>query len=605
MVRDVQGEPSLQRLASGSVRRASGRRIAIGRAARIVLLVGAPALLVGVLTWPMLFTSAGFNEDWINHLWYMWNQSQALRANLHPSYFLNYSHSVFYPEYAFYGGTLYAVSGTLSLLMGDAPIEAYILTYLLGFAASYGGWYWMGRMAGLGRWWAHVPGVIFITSAYYLTLIYARGDLAEFTGVSTIPLLIAAGISILRADRLRPLPALALVASSLLFFGSHSLTVVWGSTLIALTAAALIVCVPGARKLLTGRGVMRLAVLVVPALLVNAWFLLPAIAYQSHTQISSRYSYWRLLLSADASLTSARHLFTLSRASVAPGADFALSLPILAMAWLLISLLIFLPKGLRGSWSRTLLIGASLTVLATVVMTHTSLILALPRPYAILQFTYRLESYVTLCVCGTVLAALVLARSGTRRTRIWAWTLTPILVVATIGAIQQTVAYPHGTARTVQPRSKPGPREEGLNDYTDADLTTLVGAHRRPPEVIFPAASVHDDRASQVVHIRPGQAVYTNIGAGPELVHVSGAKIVGGNPEGNDVLEIGPSVARPHAAHGSRWTEVITVSTASGWPIVVGRLVSLGALLFLIGELLVLSVRSVRLRRREQSARGT
>ena len=136
----------------------------------------------------------------------------AIKANHLPSLFLNYPYGVLYPEYAFYGGTLYALTGTLSLALGNTPVATYVLTYLLGFAAAYGGWYWIARMVGLGRWWSHVPGLVFITSAYYLTLIYARGDWPEYIAVSTIPLMVASGLSVLRADRLRLWPALVLDA---------------------------------------------------------------------------------------------------------------------------------------------------------------------------------------------------------------------------------------------------------------------------------------------------------------------------------------------------------------------------------------------------------
>ncbi len=78
------------------------------------------------------------------------------------------------------------------------------------------------------------------------------------------------------------------------------------------------------------------------------------------------------------------------------------------IAWVLVSLAIFLRRGLRGTWIRVLLICAALTTFLIVLMTHAGLILALPRAYATLQFSYRLESYVLLALSGTVLAALVL-----------------------------------------------------------------------------------------------------------------------------------------------------------------------------------------------------
>ncbi|HEY3827574.1 MAG TPA: hypothetical protein VGL57_00110 [Solirubrobacteraceae bacterium] len=591
----MQGEPFQQRVAlSGAW------RFSLGQKTRVALFMGAPALLIGVLVWPLLFTGGVPSPDWANHLLYMWLQSEAIRTGHHPSFFINYSHSVFYPEYAFYGGTLYAVVGTLSLLLGNAPIETYVSTWVMGFAASYGGWYWMAHMAGLRRYRAHVPGLVFITSAYYLTLVYARGDWPEFTGVSMLPLLIASGLSVLRADRLRFWPALALGASSVMFFGSHSLTIVWGSTVSALTGVLVVLFVPEVRRWLTWRSSGRVALLVVPALLVSAWFLLPTAIYQAHTLIGIEYPYWRVGLRDTMFMVSAHNLFTLSRASfIQPGADFALSLPILAMAWSLVCIPIFWRGGLRGAWGRVFLICAAVTVLMTIVMTQAGLMLALPRPYAILQFAYRLESYVILALSGTVLAALVVAQKGVPRMRAWAWALVPVLAVSVVGAIQQASAYPKGGDRSqsIRQHAKPGPTERGLSDYIDGSLPVVRSRGGQPPQVNFSFSAVRGDHISKVVHLRPGTLVYSNVGGGPELVHVTGAKIVGISPIGLDALEIGAAATSPPAGSGaSRSTEVISLSTASTWPVVLGRILTVSAMLFLLGFFVVLGVRRARTR---------
>jgi hypothetical protein len=578
---------------------ASDRRFPTSLVIRVVVAAG-PALLIGVLAWPMLFTNAELGGDWINHLWYMWNQSMALRVNHHPSLFLNYSHSVLYPEYAFYSGTIYVIAGALSLLFGDAPIETYVLTYLIGFAASYGGWYWLAYMAGLRRWQAHAPAVIFITSAYYLMLIYARGDWPEFLAVSTIPLLIAAGLDIMRADRLHIWPALALAGSSIVFFGSHNITMVWGSTVIALVGAGAVLWIPETRGWLAPRRVIRIIGLILPSLLVNAWFLLPAIVYQSHTEISIYLPHWIAVMKAYMFTVSAQHIFTLLRTSaLPPNRSFTLALPVLVFAWALVGLVIFLLRSPRTAWTKMLLICAALTVLMTIVMTHAALISALPRPYAMVQFSYRLESYVLLGISGTVLALLVLAGTDSSHIRIWAWTLVPILIFSIIGAIQQTTTTTLTGNRSVgvNPRSKPGASEPGLGDYSDFYLPELTNTKGRTLETDFPVDTVHDDRASTVVHIRPGELVYSNIGGGPELVNVVGARIVGIDPVGNDVLEIGRDVSGSKRVFASSdrspSTETISVSPANGVPVVLGRALSLGAIIFLVGEFTILAGRRI------------
>lgn len=555
--------------------------------------MAAPLLLIGVLAWPLLFTDATFNKDWLNHLWYLWHQSRAIGANHLPSLFLDYSHAVFYPQYAFYGGTIYALTGTLSLALGDAPLETYVLTYLMGFAAAYGGWYWMSRMFGLRGWLAHAPGVVFVTSASYLMLIYALGDWPEFLGVSMMPLMIAAGLAAMRADRLRIGPAIALAGSAIVFFGSHILTVVWGSTMLILVGLALVVCVPRARRGVTWRGVLRVAAVLVPAILVSAWFLLPTAAYESHTVISNAYPHWRKLLRSTMYPVAARNLFTLSRAK-ASGTILTLSLPVLAIAWVLLSIPILWLTGRRGTWMRILLVLVGATVLVGVTMTHAGLILALPRLYATLQFSFRLESYVLLGASGALLAVLVLARDGSRNVRLWTWMLAPIMVVSVVGAIQQTDAYPPGKSRGAALTSYLVPpfARKGLLDYADADLNYV---EKRLPQVDFPPTTVHGDRASTVVRLPAGQLVDTNIGGPPELVHVTGARIVGNDPEANDVLEIGgrPGASgRAGARRGrSAPARTISLSAAGSLPVILGRLLTLLALVVLAVELALLAVR--------------
>jgi len=576
-------------------------RVSIAAPARSALLAGClpAALLIGALVWPLVFTDEIFSPDWAEQLWFVSHQALAIEANHAPSLFLHSAGGVFYPIYAFYGGTLYALTGIVAIALGQAPIPAYVIAYVLAFTASYGGWYWLARMSGLGRWSAHAPGAVFVTSAYYLTLIYSRGDWPEFMGVSTIPLLIASGLSVLRAERLRVWPALALVLSGIVFFGSHNVTIVWGSTSILLCGLAMLLTIPQARRAVTCRGAIRLLALLALTVLVNAWFLLPTAVYESSTRIASEYPYWRELLRASLSLVAPANLFTLSRASVStPGTAFAVALPILAIAWVVVGLPVLLRSRLRDPWARVLLICAIFTVVVGLFMTHAGLLLALPRVYSTLQFSYRLDTYVLLGVSGAVLASLVLARRGGRGRRLWSWLLVPVLGVSIVGAIQQVDAYPaggetrgqvlvseaappHGVPPGVVPPAAPRP------DYTDAALPRMAAPpDTRPGEVFFPPSAIHDDRVSVLVHLHPGQLVYSNLQAPPYLVHVSGARIVGIDPGAYDVLEISPRPGATASAEKGRRstassTERVSVSPAGSLPVVLGRWISAFAALAL------------------------
>ncbi len=428
----MQGESYVGEVPVNRTARGGGRILSL----RSTCLVAAPALLlIGLLSWPLLFSEAVFNEDWINHLWFIWHQSLTIRANGVPSLFLNYSHGVFYPQYAFYAGTLDSLAGVLSLALGNAPLQAYLLTYLIAFAAAYGGWYWMARMAGLGRWWAHAPGLIFVTSAYYITSIYTRGGWPEVMAVSAMTLMMASGLSVLRAERLRVWPALALVISTVVFFGSHNITMLWGVT--TLTAAALVIlaCVPQARRQVKLAGVLRVACLAIPAALINAWFLLPAVAYKSETVIGGNYQGLEGLVRSSIGLVSVKHLLTVSRASAtAPSIPFALSLPVLEILWVLASIVLVLAGRRLGMWGRMLLIVSALTVLVCLLMTHAGLLLSLPHIYASVQYSYRLESYILEGICAAVLIGLVLARGSSRRAQLWRWSLVPLLAILSAGS---------------------------------------------------------------------------------------------------------------------------------------------------------------------------
>jgi uncharacterized membrane protein len=248
--------------------------------------------LLALIVWPLVLRPDYFGDDWRAHYWFVWHQTEWLLQQHRPTFFLHYRDGVFYPQYAFYGGTLYTSTALLAVVLGSVR-NGYVASWIIAFAAAYGGWFWLARLAGLGRWVAHVPGAVFLTSPYLLTTAYVRGDWPEFVGVCAIPLLAASAVSVLRSDRLRPLPMLALAASTVYFSGSHNLTLLWGGTFLMILAAALYAGVPAVRGWVTGPAVLRLLLVVVPALLVNAWFLVPDVIYGGHTQLGSHFDWGR------------------------------------------------------------------------------------------------------------------------------------------------------------------------------------------------------------------------------------------------------------------------------------------------------------------------
>jgi hypothetical protein len=555
--------------------------------------------VIAFLAWPVLFTSSWLGGDWGLHLWYLWREGLAFRANHEPSLFLDYGGGVFYPLYAFYGGTIYALGGLLGVLLGS-PATAYTLTYALCFAAAYGGWYWLGRGAGLGLWLAQVPGLVFITSSYYLTDLYARGDWTEFVAVSTIPLLVASGLDVLLAERLSLRSASLLAASALVFYGAHNISMLWGTSVMAALSLAVVVAIPQARRRVTRRGALRVALVAGPAVLLDSWYLLPAIAYGRRTTIAATYGYAHVLR-ATRFMVAARHLFTFSRASVSPvSPDFVVALPLLALAWAAAGVVVCARRGRRDPWSRALLVFALAALLIGLIMTHVGLELALPAPYAVIQFEYRLETYVLLCLCAAILAILVVMTRGRPPWwRLWRWSLVPVLAASAIGAIEQVDAYPHNSnrARVLASDSLPsggGPepnRDNARASQTDYDDTSLPLLDvPSAPLVEFPATAVHGDSLTARIDAPAGSLVRSNLAAAPYLVTVSGASIVGRDARGFMVLRMGAGAT----AAGAQ----ITIKRANSVPVAAGRLLSLLALIYLALAPLVLGLLRVRARRR-------
>jgi hypothetical protein len=556
--------------------------------------VALAGLIIGICLWTMFYEKTFVFDDWFIHQWYIWHQEGALRAQGVPSLFAHDRFGVFDPHYAFYAGTLYAIAAVPALIVGHHA--AYLITWVLAFALAYGAWFWLARQAGLGPWASHVPGALFVTSTWYVSAAYVLGSWPQTIAFGALLLNLAASFSILRADRLRPLPALALAVGVILYTGSHNLTLVWATTVLLIVGTAAFVVIPSLRALLTRQGLLRLAVVAVPAVLVNAWFMLPAIAYQSDTVIAGDVAAAHNMLRGTVPGTTPHYLFNLGRGRVDPlYPRLAVGLPVLATAWVAIGLLVARPR--RSSpWLRTALLLLAAAVATWALMTRSSLVLGLPHPYDMLQNLFRLEAYINLAVGGALIATLVLLRRTGSQRRWWAWVIAGILVVSVLQARQQArdplLAGPLWTAL---PYLTTVPKHATV-DYTDATMP-LYTPDRPLKDVRFSQAiAERKDRVEATVNAQPGDFVSTNLKVSPKLVHVAGASIVARSDFGNAFLEIAPD-AKPGAAR-------IVVTTAHPWPVVLGRILTFLGLLGLGGVGTTLLVGELRRRRTRVSAYG-
>jgi hypothetical protein len=547
------------------------------------------AVVIFICAYPMIggraseLRNGGFvGFDWYAHLWYIWHQEESLRAHLLPSYFAHNASGVFDPHYAFYGGTLYALTALVSVAVGHDA--AYVVAWIWAFMMAYGGLYWLARQARVGPWAAHIPSIVFVSSPWYLSSIYVWGSWGQNTAFSALLLVLAAAFSIMRADRLKPFPALALGVGVLFYTGSHSLTLAWATTAMTVLGLVFFALVPSFRKLLNRRGVLRIAAVAIPAGMVNGWFMLPAIAYQGQTWIGNNYDMAKSYLLTSMYYVEPEHILSFTRDRADPNQPhLALQLPLLAAAWLVVGLVLVRPHW-RSQWLRTAVLMLIAGVGMWQLMTHSSWILALPHPYDQIQAPYRLEAYINIAVAGGLIATLALiARSG-RGVRRWTWLMVPILALLLVQAraqllepLQTNLVGPQwNTAATYLT----GDAKLGMADYVNTDVPEFQPNRPFEYALFDPNMAEQTDRATTTVDAQPGEFVMSNLKASNPLIKVEGAKIAARDQAGNAFLEIDQD-AKPGAAK-------ITVTTTHPFPVVAGRLVTLVGLLGLMTVAVVL-----------------
>jgi hypothetical protein len=542
-----------------------------------------PAVAILGLLAPILLTDRTFASDWGNHYWLIYMQGLNIEALGEPSIYLQSSLGAFYPYYAFYGGTFYAVTGLLAQVF-DTEF-AVLLAYAGAIAANYLGWTWMARIAGVRGWRAQLPGLIAVTAPLAVTNLYGRGDIPEVIATSMLPLVAAAGISLVREPRLRLRDAVAFVVGLVFLTGSHALSLVWGVVFLGLLAVLLIACHWPFVKQRAMR-LLAIAWLAVLAGCVNAWMLVPALLYRS-----------RILENEPDPIsgtvyTDPSHLFSILRNTGDPlafvHADLDAELPVLALLWALACGAIF--WRLAAPRARALGIGLATVLAGLLVLLHPSLIGHLPEVLQYIQFPYRLLTYADFCVVGLVTLALASAEREGASARANA----AVAALAVIGLFNLAISV----VQNDQVRSWLSGRDEAIASSVQpppswyappqfADGTAPLVHPTLPRQLIVPVEE--GIRDSYRVEYPPGPAgtAQTNIATGDYLVDVSGATPVGRNEGGQMVVRLPASPKQPR---------VVVISAEDGPAVTVSRWVSVVSLVGALAALAGCGV--VRLRRR-------
>jgi hypothetical protein len=561
-----------------------------------------PVLILAVLS-PMILTQRTFDPDWFNHLWLVRMQGTNISVEGHPSLFLHaydnepiHDLGVFYPQYAFYGGTLYASAGAVGLLIG-AP-AAYVLFYALALAMCFGGWTWLAGQAGVRPPLAFVPGVVNVTAAYVMATAYGRGAWPELVATLTLPLLAAAAWALLRARQVRLAPAAALVVATTYLTGSHNITLVWGTVFLAVVVVAGLAALGprGVRETLSPARLGAVVALMALGAAVNAWFLLPDLIYAKRVGIEAYDDGAGFFNTAHYVLNPFREV---PPESTSPG--LTVQAPVLALAWALLAFL--LSRGWRQGarwWRLAVGLGALLAGFLVLVLRDDPSVgplgrrawVALPQFLRYVQFAFRLETYVTLLVCGLVLVAIV-AVARAPRSRLRAVLVAGIAAVCAVSVYQavhqawRQPSYSHDRAGLLDRPVREVPVTwSDAGNFRDRSAPEVRGGANRKVR-LDPSRMARS--GTDVVRLPVGGApVQTNIAAGTYLITVEGVTPIGRRERGEMVVQRTGGTAGP--------TEV-RIRGANTGPVRDGRTITLASLAAL-AFLLVAGVRRERRLRR-------
>lgn len=585
---------------------AAGRRHQLDRlfdSTAIHLAVGGLVCLF-VLS-PALFTPWGFGPDYSNHLWLIWQQGLAITHTGHPTIYLQTSGGIFEPFYGFYGGTLYASVGTVSALFGNHAYPVYVASIGAAAALAYGGMWWLGRQLGLSRWVSHLPAIIVVTAAYYLTDAYARGAWPELVALSAAPMFLA-GAARLLTGPWRAGPVALFVLGTVVLTGSHNLTLFWSVVVIGPIAVATWVAVGPSRPSL--RAVAAVAALCVAAVGINAWFLVLDVRHSADTQawiqnagfLERDFANYLYFDNIGNVLNPLRRFpaqsSTYGLIIAAPVAAFGLSLALVALAWPAVRRA---GRALKALW---LILFMAIAVLVVMLVMPIGWWLALGAPFTDIQFPYRLSGWLLIAIAAQLAISLRLARNLAGRRRQVAIGLALVLLLATVAqASHQMYApprldgqvnedfHPHQGALANGPTTPP-PTFYDPYSYADSSLPEFDPPPAR--ELALPIPEPGQTRLVAPVTLPPGRGpVSTGIAGGPYVVQVSGLKPIGRTPGGGIVLQAPPGARRAR----------VVVTADAGTIQAIATVVSILCLIGCLGLVAVLAVRS-RLRYRRARA---
>lgn len=524
--------------------------------------IGIGAIFVILCSSPLLFGHSTFASDFTNTPWLAELRAQEIRGGGLFSYFVSgRGFDVLTPEWAFYGGPFITACALLKLLVGNVWL-AFDVVGLGAWSMCYGGMYWLGRLSKLSRVESHFPAVVVVTSAYWITDAYGRGDWAEFVAISSLPLIVASGIRLVGSERPRVGVLVAFVVSAWVFTGTHLVTLLWGSMVLALCAVVLVLL--HRRLPRVAKGAWWLSSAGVMVALTNVWYLVPAALYGNRTAISLATA--AALAKTVAGFNSPSVLFNPLRSvpssSTTPALYVQVPVLVLVVAAAGLGLIAVSVARRSQSWGWLRSTAGLMLVLGVVIATIVfGGVAFLPKPFSAIQFSYRLVAYASLLIGGVLLGVLRLTRvAGSRKhRRVLLGSVGTVVAMGIALACWQlwwTKAEMVGSLSNrsllvgAMATNKPVGSFYAFGDYRSLYGPLVpkgtISGDIRLPDVRGVSGKVSISEPALAL----GKEVDTNLAAGPGFVRVVGTfRRIGHDGSGNAVLKVvGQGV------HGDRLT---------------------------------------------------
>ncbi|HEY5013782.1 MAG TPA: hypothetical protein VIK61_13910, partial [Acidimicrobiia bacterium] len=412
---------------------------------------------------------------------------------------------------------------------------------------------WLSRQLALRGWQSQIPGLVYVTGTYFVTDMFARGDLGEFAAIAAIPFVIAAISAVTISNRLKAGHLLGVVLGVFVFGGSHNITLLYGTIFVALLALVLLGAHGPPRLLrLPWRRLPAVFAAVAIGAGLNAWYLLPDLKYGLQTAVarsnldqgapwSAGLSRWRVLLDP---LSSPSHGW---------GHDLRLSLPTLFAAWAIVVAVVAW-RGIDPVARRLIVLLTGLAGLYLSLVTFSTPWKPLPHLLYNIQFSWRLLSYVLLTTALLVMAVLVWQVRASQPTRRATNAALAVVAVFTVSA----ATWQAWTVRsTYHENGRTLPAPSNFADIVVADRYVLppswyadgqfrdvsgrifsLGFARK---MIVPEALVRGSTFTGRLEVPPGPAPFrTNISAGSQFASVTGVEPIGISASGSIVAVRAP-----------------------------------------------------------------